>query len=51
MFINDGLVRHQLTRGPRHAMGFEIGAGADHERSAPPDFPRGESGVGKVAEA
>ena len=43
LLVNDGLMRDEITGGLRHAVRFEIGARADHERSALSDFARGES--------
>jgi hypothetical protein len=51
LFINDGLMRDEITGGLWHTPRFEVRARADDERSTLSDSTRGESRVGKIAEA
>jgi hypothetical protein len=49
MLVNDHLMRDEFSRSLWQAVCFEIGACADHERSALSDFARCETGIGKIA--
>ena len=51
LFVNDGLMRDEITGGLRHAPRFEVRARADNERSALSDSTRREGRVGKIAKA
>ena len=51
LFVNDGLMRDEITGGLWYTLRFEVRARADNERSALSDSTRGESRVDKIAEA